>query len=199
MHFYIFAFLAKAPMLNIDMKTFTLPLLLLALIGLSGCNTPTRVDFDTASISKIRSYKCYTIDTRETRAHYQGVVLSPIVDRRVERSIETVMTRRGFTQDCATPDFRITFNTIKKTKTEVTDLGMGGTPFRRYPYRGYGGYSNVSIDQYEEGTFMLDIIDETSKELVWRGTYVKRLGWDAPTDAQVLEIVTDILAQFPPG
>lgn len=186
-------------MLAANMKIFCATLLLITLIGLTGCNTPTRVDFDTASIAKIRTYKCYTIDTRETRSHYQDVVLSPIVDRRVERSIETVMTRRGYTQDCATPDFRITFNTVKKTKTEVTDMGMGGTSFRRYPYRGYAGYSNVSVDQYEEGTFMLDIIDEASKELVWRGTYVKRLGWDAPTDSQVLEIVTDILAQFPPG
>lgn len=174
-------------------------LLLLPLLSLIGCVSPTRVDYDRASAEKIRSYKCYTIDTRETRSHYQDVVLSPIVDRRVERSIQTVMQRNGYTSNCATPDFRITFNTIKETKTEVTDLGIGATPFRRYPYHGYAGYSRYNIDEYEEGTFILDIIDEASKELVWRGTYVKRLGWSAPTDAQVLEIVTDILTQFPPG
>jgi hypothetical protein len=181
------------------MKTLYLHLLLLSLIGLTGCVSPTRVDYDSASIEKIRSYRCYTIDTRETRAHYQDVALSPIVDRRIERSVETVMQQRGFANDCTTPDFRVTFNTIKKTKTEVTDLGIGATPFRRYPYHGYSGYSRYNVDQYEEGTFILDIIDEASKELVWRGTYVKRLGWEAPTDAQVLEIVTEILAQFPPG
>lgn len=178
--------------------TFYKALVLLPLLSLVGCVSPTRVDYDSASIEKIRGYKCYSIDTRETRSHYQDVTLSPIVDRRIERSIETVMQQRGFANDCATPDFRVTFNTIKKTKTEVTDLGIGATPFRRYPYHGYGGYSRYNVDQYEEGTFVLDIIDEASKELVWRGTYVKRLGWDAPTDAQVLDIVTEILAQFPP-
>ena len=68
------------------MKTLYLHLLLLSLIGLTGCVSPTRVDYDSASIEKIRSYRCYTIDTRETRAHYQDVALSPIVDRRIERS-----------------------------------------------------------------------------------------------------------------
>ncbi len=180
------------------MKSLCVPFLLLSLFGLSGCNTPTRVDFDTTAISKIRTYKCYTIDTLATRTDYQDVVLSPIVDRRIERSIQIAMERRGYKNDCATPDFRVTFNTIKKTKTQVNDLGIGATPFRKYPYGGYG-YSPLELDQYEEGTFILDIIDEASKELVWRGTYVKRLGWEAPDDATVLEIVTDILEQFPPG
>ena len=174
-------------------------LLLLSLALFSGCVSPVRVDYDREAAQKLQSYKCFEVDSRELRSNYQDVVLSPIVDRRIERELNAVLKMRGFSNECATPDFRVTFNTAKKTITELNDLGIGASPYRRYPYRGYGGYSNVQIDQYEEGTFLVDIIDMQSKELVWRGAYVKRLGWNAPTDAEIREIIIETLAQFPPA
>lgn len=166
---------------------------------LTGCVSPVRVDYDRGSASKFRDYKCFSIDTRETRAKYQNVVLSPIVDRRIQTSIGNVLRSRGLTQDCANPDFRVTFNTSTKTVTEVNDLGLSASVYgRRAPYRSYGGYSSIDISQYEEGTFIIDIIDNKSNELVWRGAYTKRLGWNAPNDEEVFNIVSEVLAEFPP-
>lgn len=179
------------------MKSLAPCLLLLTLI-LSGCVSPTTVDYDRAAAAKFTEYQCFTIDSRETRANYQDVVLSPIVDRRIEQAIGRTLRAKGLSDDCAQADFRVTFNTITKTKTEVNDLGVGPTPFRRYPYYGYSGYSMLDINQYEQGTFIIDIIDNQSKELVWRGAYTKRLGWSAPNDAEVQQIVGEILAEFPP-
>lgn len=174
-------------------------LLSLASLMLLGCVSPKRVDYDRTAAAQLGGYRCFVIDSREARSSYQEIVLSPIVDRRIERAIEQTLTAKGLTQDCAQPDFRVTFNTVTKTKTELTDLGVGPTPFRRHPYYGYAGYSRVDINQYEEGTFIVDIIDNTSKQLVWRGAYTKRLGWSAPTDDAVRAIVRDILDTFPPS
>ena len=55
------------------------------------------------------------------------------------------------------------------------------------------------MNEYEEGTFLIDIIDAASQQLVWRGAYVKRLGWSAPDEAEVQKMVSSILAAFPPG
>lgn len=181
------------------MKATLTFLLLISLALLSGCVSPVRVDYDREAAQKFHSYKCFEVDSRELRSNYQDIVLSPIVDRRIERELNAVLKMRGFSNECSSPDFRVTFNTAKKTVTELNDLGIGATPYRRSPYRGYGGYSNVQIDQYEEGTFIVDIIDMQSKELVWRGAYVKRLGWNAPTDAEIREIIIETLAQFPPA
>jgi hypothetical protein len=175
------------------------PTVLLAALFVSGCVSPTTVDYDRAAVAKFNDYKCFAIDTRESRSNYQDVVLSPIVDRRIEHAIGQNLRAKGLSQDCAQPDFRVTFNTITKTKTEVNDLGVGATPFRRHPYFGYSGYSQIDIDQYEQGTFIVDIIDAQSKELVWRGAYTKRLGWSAPTDEEVQKIIEEILANFPPA
>lgn len=174
-------------------------ILSLALLGLLGCVSPKQIDYDRAAVAQLVNYQCFVIESRETRSNYQDVVLSPIVDRRIERSIKNTLLFKGLHQDCVEPDFRVTFNTVTKTKTEINDLGVGPTPFRRHPYYGYAGYSRLDLDQYEEGTFIIDVIDHTSKELVWRGAYTKRLGWSAPSDEEVQEIIGDILKTFPPS
>lgn len=174
---------------------FALPAVILLCAFLSGCVTPTHFDYEQAALEEMAAYQTFKIDTREARADYQDVVLSPIVDRRIERAIESVLQSKGF-QTSAEPDFRVSFNTVTKTKTEINDFGP--PPFRRYPYYGYGGRS-LDISEYEEGTFLIDIIDTKNKQLVWRGAYVKRLGWSAPNEAEVQDIVSSILAKFPPG
>jgi hypothetical protein len=174
--------------------TFALALFTLALLG--GCVTPASVDYDREAVPQIASYGTFAIDGREARSEYQDVALSPIVDRRFERAIREALIDRGFSQSSSQPDFRVTFNTVTKTRTELNDYGP--RTFRRYPYYGYGG-RYLDLDEYEEGTFIVDIIDAQSQQLVWRGAYVRRLGWSAPDEAEVLKIVTAILTSFPPG
>lgn len=163
---------------------------------LSGCVSPTSYDYEQAAVEEMSAYKTFTIDSREARSDYQDVVLSPIVDRRIERAIERELSAKGFEPVAAKPDFRVTFNTVTKTKTEINSFGP--TPFRRYPYYGYGG-RHIDIDEYEQGTFLINIIDASNNQLVWRGAYVKRLGWSAPNEAEVQKIVSSILSGFPPG
>jgi len=163
---------------------------------LVGCITPTSYDYEQAAVEEMSAYETFTVDSRETRSDYQDVVLSPIVDRRIERSIQRELTAKGFEAVPANPDFRVTFNTVTKTRTEINDFGP--PPFRRYPYYGYGG-RHLDIDEYEEGTFLISIVDTASQQMVWRGAYVKRLGWSAPNEAEVQKIVGSILAGFPPG
>lgn len=179
------------------MKSLTL-IPFAAVILLAGCASPTRVDYDRAATNKMGSYECYQIDSRETRISDQDVVLSPIVDRRIEQAITNTLTTKGLSQDCSEVNFRVIFDTVTRTRTELSDLSVGPTTFRRPPYLRYSGYSHIDVDQYEEGTFIIDIIDQASNELVWRGAYTKRLGWSAPSDEEVQKIVNEILAEFPP-
>ena len=132
--------------------TFCNVLLLLPLLALVGCVSPVRVDYDRGAAPKFQSYKCFAVDSRELGTHDQGIALSPIVDRRIERELNAVLKMRGFSDECATPDFRVAFNTAQKTVTELNDLGIGAAPYRRSAYHGYGGFSNIQIDQYQEGT-----------------------------------------------
>ncbi|NQY32187.1 MAG: DUF4136 domain-containing protein [Coraliomargarita sp.] len=172
---------------------------LLSLLGLfAGCATPSTVDYDSAMLNEMRAYKTFTVESRDQRATYQHLSLTEITDRRIVRAIEGQMSRRLMTEDASNPDCIVTFFTTTKTKTEVNDLGLAGGYYRRYPYRGWGGYSTYTVDQYEEGTLIVDVIDGKSKQMVWRGAYSKRLGRTAPQEAEVQRIVEHILAEFPP-
>ncbi|MGB0744455.1 MAG: DUF4136 domain-containing protein [Opitutales bacterium] len=178
------------------MKTPILAALSFSLALLVSCVSPTQYDYEVAAIEEMSAYRTFTIESRESRSAGPDVVLSPIVDRRIERAIERELVAKGFEPASTGADFGVTFNTVTKTRTEVNSYGP--PPFRRHPYYGYNG-QHVDIDQYEEGTFLIDIIDTKSKQLVWRGAYVKRLGWSAPNEAEVKKIVSSILTGFPPG
>ena len=183
---------------SMNLRFLHLSLLTGTLLIFAGCATPTTVDYDRSAASRFGDYQCFVIDARETRSNYQDIVLSPIVDRRIEGALARELAAKGFGQECANPDFRVTFNTTTKIKTEINDLGVGPTPFRRRPYFGYSGYSHLDVDEYEEGTFIVDIIDNESKHLVWRGAYKQRLGWSAPTESDVQKIIASVLEKFPP-
>ena len=84
------------------MKTFYLHLLLLALIGLTGCVSPARVDYDSASVGKIRSYKIVDVQgggnhavrfpdeftgrsrTIDLKGRYSGVLVGVSINNRAE-------------------------------------------------------------------------------------------------------------------
>lgn len=178
-------------------------LAVLALIGVlslfTGCTTPRTVDYDSAMLRRMQAYQSFSIESREQRSKYQHLALTEIMDRRIVRAIRTSMTQRPMTEDVTNPDCIVTFFTSTKTKTEVNDLGLAGGLYRRSPYHGWGGYSSVTVDQYEEGTLIIDVIDGQSKQLVWRGAYSKRMGRSAPREAEVSKIVASILAEFPPS
>ena len=58
------------------------------------------------------------------------------------------------------------------------------------------------VDQYEEGTLLLDFVSPRDRQLIWRGSAQSRLR-DIKTpekrEARVREVVGKILERFPPG
>jgi hypothetical protein len=139
------------------------------------------------------------------------LIIDPLVDndlmyKRVQRSVEAELAALGFVkaEGDEGADFFITYHVSAETKLSVTSFHgsygyypcWGGC----YGY-GYGHGRDISVRQYKQGTFMLDIIDPASSELIWRGVAGRRLSSGTPQerDAYVQEIVSAILAAFPPA
>ena len=75
----------------------------------------------------------------------------------------------------------------------------------RYGWGWYGGMgmgtSRTYVNEWDEGTVLIDIIDARSNSLVWRGTATAELR--ASRDAEQAqrrldEILTKLLERFPP-
>ncbi len=168
-----------------------------AILLIAGCQSPVAVDFDRAQIERIQAFTTFEIDSREERAGYGTIALSPLVDRRVQNAILNNLEAKGYARS-KSADFRINFHTVTKDRTDVHDLGYGPAPFGREPYFGDYSYGRLFIDKYEEGTLVIDVIDAQNNRLVWRGVHTRRLERNALSPMQVQAVVDAILINFPP-
>ena len=165
---------------------------------LPGCISHKAIDYDQAAVTKFGDYLCFSVESREARYDFKDLLLSPIVDRRIEKAIILTLQDNGFCNSCPEIDFRVSFGTVSKTKTRAISLDVGTSPFRRQSHLSFSRYNRVDLEQYEEGTFVIDIIDQLTDQLVWRGSYTKPLGRNAPSDEEIRTIVEEILEAFPP-
>jgi len=156
------------------------------------------IDYDRDAIMELNSYETFDLAPRENEKEFREVVLSPIVDRRIEKAIVETLEEKGFVRNPGGAEFMVSFDTITKTKTSVEAFSIStGNSLRGPPY-GTIETSTISTRDYEEGTFIIDIIDPISDELVWRGALSRRLDKEAPDQEKIQQIVTTILDRFPP-
>jgi len=121
--------------------------------------------------------------------------------QRIERAVNNNLAAKGMrlVDDQADASLLVTehINVEQKLQVNTTNYGYG---YGRWGYYG-GGYQQTNVDQYEEGTLMIDFIDAKSKQLVWRGTAQSRLrNLKTPEERnkRVREAVNAILERYPP-
>jgi hypothetical protein len=126
------------------------------------------------------------------------VEISDLDKKRILRSIDEVMTSKGFTKN-DNSDLLIAFFTKEREQVNVNQYNVGwgyGWGFGWNPYL-WGG--NTTVTRYPEGTLYIDIIDAKKKELIWQGEGEGILSKDTNKKDEVIkEFVTKILAQYPP-
>jgi hypothetical protein len=185
------------------MRSVSLLLPVVALIVLAGCSSvTTNYDFDPE----------YDFNAYKTFQLYQGegppgdiLTANPLVKKRFEIATAAELKAKGYTEVEADPDFVVVLHGGVKEQVQVTNWGGYGW---YDPWWGpYGG--RVDVNQYEEGTLVIDIVDmgknkpDGEKELAWRGTGTKIIG-NPPNDAakaqeQATQYVAAILSKFPPN
>ena len=169
-----------------------LPFFLLFL--LASCSS-VRVNSDYDKNTSFDGYKTYAYQ----KNGIDKVAISDLDKKRILRSIDEVMTSKGFSKS-ETPDVLINFFTKEREQVDVTQFNAGwgyGWGWGWNPYI-WGG--NTSINRYIEGTLTIDIIDAKKKELVWQGIGEGVLTKCAEKkDENIKEFVTKILEQYPPG
>lgn len=173
-------------------KYFLITTLFLGLISCSSISTTSDYNPET----DFSSYSTFCI--------YNGVIKDseletrPLAKKRVLESISTEMQRKGFTQTDST-DASLTIFAHGGTaeKMNVTDYGYGyGGWWGPYPYG-----RNIDVSYYTQGSLVIDFVDNSKDELVWRGIGTAALqdqGTPEERQAFIDEAVAKILSQYPP-
>lgn len=123
---------------------------------------------------------------------------SPLLAARIEQAIEDTLAAKGYRlADVAEADFFVNYHVGIEAKIDVTSVPT------TYGYGRWGGVytSETRVDQYDQGTLLIDFIDREQDDLVWRGSGQARVNEDGSPrerEERVRKAVAAILEQFPP-
>ena len=183
------------------MNRCILPLALLVLFFLSGCaGIQVSEDYDTKAPFPVLQYYDWNpvaIDDSDAR------LSNPLLHERFRQAIDLELQSKGFLV-APLPDFRVQYTFAIDTRLESdpirTGFGFGAGSYRRFG--GLGVSTHSDIRQFDVATLVIDIYDEQTGRLLWRGrgseTYDNH-ATPEETTGMVNRLVRTILAQFPPG
>ncbi len=175
---------------------------LAALALLAGCaSVRVRTDYDReVDFSRYRSYGWLEFPEGSRRGGESEVnpfAYNSLLDKRVRQAVDRELAARGFQRaESAAADFRLNYHVILRDKlvASASDFGAFHHPLRG----GFFGGVDVQVMQFQEGTFVLDVIDGEHEQLAWRGWAVGRNPDGNYDEAEIQLAVRRILERFPP-
>ncbi len=174
---------------------------LCALMLLNGCATTLEAttDFDeNFDFSTVRKLAILPVD----RASLSAIRISDMQIARVDEALRSELQRKGFevVKEAAAADAYITWHLVTEERTDV----------RTYNSMSYyncwrcgPNVSDVSVRQYTQGTFIVDLLDPNRSRSVWRSIIESRLQSNpdpgsAESAQRRAEAAQAVFAEFPP-
>jgi hypothetical protein len=163
-----------------------------------------KVTYDFRKATNFAEVKSFAIQTGQLSDN-------PLVNERIINDLTGELTVLGLKRT-ANPDVYFVPSMSTEMRKEVTTYtsaygygysGYYGAYGWHDPYGAYGwGPISHEIRDVRYDTLRIDMIDAKTGELLWRGQGVKRVnpGWKPEkVDRKVNQLVTKVLANFPPG
>jgi len=153
---------------------------------LAACSTMrTSIDYDPGyDYSKLKTYRWIPNPGVEQA--------NELFDKHFRKIMDEKLAAKGYSADENNPDFLVAYHGNVQSKVDVTNWGY------RYP----GWYGGIEVYQYEEGTLIVDFVDATSKNIIYRGTLTaeidRRSSDFEKRQKRINEAVEKILKSFPP-
>lgn len=186
------------------------PLVLVMSTVLAGCSTiEVNHDFDPkANFAALKTYEWLKEPQKPTGdPRIDG---NTILEDRIHQAVDTDLATRGFKKVTSNADFLVAYHVSLDKQQSVQTLNSyyGYGPGWGYGYGasyrpGYwAGSPQTYVYEYEEGTLILDIVNPTNKELMWRGSAQDEVHFKSTPEKdqkQLNEAVHSMLESFPPG
>lgn len=120
-----------------------------------------------------------------------------MLDVNIRNAIVAELTKRGYREDTASPQFLVTYETAAqdKVKSSPFSVGIGMGSFGGN-VGGSVGVSSPTVRSYREGRLGIHVIDAAANQEVWFGTVEGRVdnqSLDAATVARVVALAMESL------
>jgi hypothetical protein len=167
-----------------------------ALLLFTSCGPTLTVTYDydhTADFSKYKTFKIVKLEQQ-----YQA--LSQLNQNRIINAVNAQLIAKGFTPS-DNPDLLVNITSILKNQKQIVANSYGyGGGYRPYAWGGGNMSTTVNVQNYIEGSLIVEIAQAASNKLLWEG--IGNQDIDSPSsdpDKTVPAIVAKIMASFPPG
>jgi hypothetical protein len=155
--------------------------LLLATIVAVGCAS-MRVRSEVAPDTNLGRYRTYA-----WKPPFNGEEPLTIVDQQIRAALRAQLAKKGLVEVEGCPaDFLISYHVLQEHRVAVTDWGNG--------LYGWG----PDVTQYTEGTLVVDFVDPTSNQVIWRGSATGAIEHPGTVNIKRLEKATAMMVkQYP--
>lgn len=177
--------------------------LVLLAVCLSACNA-FKVQTDHDSTADFSAFRTFAFGG-PAEMNKGGIYDNSLMQKRIESAVARELTGKGLRQvGLDEPqDLLVHYwiGVLDKQRLESTGTTVG---VARGPRGGYGwgaGYGGgVTTYEYKEGTLILDLIESTKKQLVWRATIVGTLEESTKNNVELAnEAIAKAFQEYPPS
>ena len=182
-------------------KNLTIAVFLCMIKMLTSCGPTLKVTSDYDKSSNFKQYKTFSLYKSDSISS----AISALNQQRIRNAIVQEMIKKGFQENNMSPDLLVNPVAIVKNKMAITSntdyYGYGGVYRPYYWGAGWGtsSFTTYNVQQYKDGSLLIDIIEASSKKLIWQGVGNSEI--DGPLkepDEQIPQAITKIMAGFPP-
>lgn len=187
---------------------YNILLLLSATIVLAGCATVVDIGNDYDETTVFQSYSTYAWYIPDApRGEIAGAnAFDPLLDPQIKRAVESGLVKSSLRPATDIPDIYVAYDIILLPDGSVA---AGATaPGARYGYSYWYGYrynyefanfpNSRNVETLSPGTIIVDIIDATTNQLVWRGWADAAIDIKTADNNRINSVVASIMAQYPP-
>ena len=176
------------------MKTI-IALSIIAIVTLTtGCAT-VNIRSESDPTADFTKYKTFNFPLNIDNFAKNVIRANPFLHKEMLNILDETMTAKGYVKTDKKPDLFVVYHATTDQKTSVTTYSGG---YYGWGYHSWGiGYTDVRVDQYTEGTLIIDLVDADEEELVWRGWATGTLE-ARPDYDRLRDVVKNMLAEFPP-
>jgi hypothetical protein len=172
----------------------------LALVALGGCGGGIDVQSDYDPGADFDRFSTYTWAVRTNAGNDDPRVYNAITRQRVKTAVNRALQAKGYTEEATDGDFLVAWHGAIEGRMSYQTINS----HYGYGWGWYGGVgvSNTYVNEWDEGTLLVDIVDARTNELVWRGTATGTIDQNrTPEQAQadLDDAARKLLASFPPS
>ena len=123
-----------------------------------------------------------------------------LTEKRIHTAVEEQLNANGLTRVEESPDIYVITHTAASSSARLDVNGFG---YAGYGWTGQQYFVPGMVTERENfrGTLIVDLLDTTGKELIWRGSAEENLGIDTNPETvgrKVFKVVKEMFKDFPP-